>query len=421
MSFNVEASNPNDVIQKNVTITSTTGSPINFDVVGSALTSTGGAQWLKVTPLSNTTPVTLAISVDTSSLTPGQYQGSVNIAATDSSGASLKIPVTLNFSASPLVDLNPSGLTFTYSVGGPNPSDQFVTPTTTTAGLPYTVSVKTDNGGTWLTTGAGALTPVPLDVAVNPAGLQPGTYTGTVTFNLPGVANNPQTLNVALNVTSNPTLTSNPNAATGVAFNYQIGQPAPAVQTVSVDSTVGALGFSLSANQTTTSNGVNWLLVGTPSSGSTPATFLIGVDPTGMNPGQYTGTLTLSAAGTNPISIPVTLNVSNVAIPLLTVLPQSLTFTRQGQTITAPQTVTVGTTGASVSYVLSGSVTTPAGGSWLLVSSPSGPASSGSPSSFFVGVTPGGLPAGQFSGTITVTPTNGAPAVVIPITLISQP
>jgi len=319
------------------------------------------------------------------------------------------------------VDLNPSGLTFNYSVGGPNPSDQFVTPTTTTPGLPYTVSVKTDDGGTWLTTSAGALTPVPLDVAVNPAGLQPGTYTGTVTFNMPGVANNPQTLNVALNVTTSPTLTSNPNAATGLAFNYQVGQPTPAVQTVSVDSTVGALGFSLSANQTTTSNGVNWLLVGSPSSGSTPATFLVGVNPAGMNPGQYSATLTLSAAGTNPISIPVTLNVSNVAIPLLTVLPQSLTFTRQGQTITAPQTVTVGTTGATVSYVLTGSVTTPAGGSWLLVSSPSGPASAGSPSSFFVGVTPGGLPAGQFSGTVTVTPTNGAPAVVIPITLISQP
>jgi len=421
MSFNVQASNPNDVMQKNVTISSTTGIPIAFDVVGSALTSTGGAQWLKVTPLSNTTPVTLAVSVDTSSLTPGQYQGSVNIGATDSSGASLKIPVTLNFSASPLLDLNPSGLTFNFSVGGPNPPDQFVTPTTTTVGLPYTVSITTDNGGSWLTTSAGALTPVPLDVAVNPAGLQPGIYTGTITFNMPGVANNPQTLNVALNVTSNPTLTSNPTATTGLVFNYQIGQATPSVQNVSVDSTVGALSFSLTANQITTSNGVNWLLVGSLSSTTTPASFSVGVNPAGLNPGQYTGTLVLSAAGANPVSIPVTLNVSNVAIPLLTVLPQSLTFTRQGASLTSPQAVTVGTTGASVSFALTESVTTPVGGSWLLVSAPSGPASAGSPSTFFVGVTPGNLPTGQYSGIVTVTPNNGAPAVVIPITLVVLP
>jgi len=407
-------------MQKNITVTSA-GAPINFAAVGSAITTSGGAQWLSVTPLLNTTPATLAVSVDTSNLPTGQYEGSVNIAATDSSSAVLKIPVILNFSPSPLLDLNPSGLSFTFSVGGANPPNQFIAPTTTTAGLPYMVAIATSTGGNWLNSTSGGLTPAPVDVAVNPAGLQPGTYNGTLTFTATGVANSPQIVPVTLTVTNSPALTSSPTASAGVVFNYQIGQNPPAIQNVSVDSTIGSLSFSLSSIQTNTSNGIVWLLVSTPSSPSTPASFSVGVNPVGLNIGQYSGSLILSASGTNPVSIPVTLNVSNVAVPLLTVSPPSLVFTTQGGNIPMPQGVTVGSTGSAITYGVTGAVTTPAGGSWLLVSAPSGPASAGSPSTVFVGITPSALPAGQYSGTVTVTPTNGSPAVVIPITLIAAP
>jgi hypothetical protein len=44
----------------------------------------------------------------------------------------------------------------------------------------------------------------------------------------------------------------------------------------------------------------------------------------------------------------------------------------------------------------------------------------GSPSTFFVGISPASLPTGTYSGTVTVTPNNGSPAVVIPVTLIAQ-
>jgi hypothetical protein len=389
--------------------------------VGSSITSSNGAQWLLVSPTENTTPATLAVAVDTSILPTGQYQGSVNIGATDSSGASLKIPVTLNFSASPLLDVNPSGLSFNFSVGGGNPPDQFVTPTTTTPGLPYTVAVVTANGGNWLTATSSGVSPAPVDVAVNAAGLQPGSYSGTLTFSANGVSNSPQTVSVSLTVSNNPTLTSNPTASAGVIFNYQIGQGTPPTQTVSVGSTVGSLPFTLSATQNNTSNNIVWLLASTPSGFNTPATFSVGVNPIGLNPGQYTGSLVMSSPGTNPLSIPVTLNVSNVAVPLVSTSPQSLLFTMQGNNTPSPQIVTVNSTGGPVTYTVSQSVTTPAGGSWLLVSAPSGPATAGSPSSFFVGVSPSALPQGQYSGTITLQPNNGGPAVVIPVTLVATP
>jgi hypothetical protein len=421
MTFNVETSSTSDVLQKNISLTST-GAPVSFAAVGSAITTSGGTQWISVSPLLNTTPSTLVVTVTPAGLPAGQYQGSINIGSTDSSNVSLKIPVTLNLSPSPLLDLNPTGLAFTYSVGGPNPPDQFVTPTTTTAGLPYSVAIATSNGGSWLNaTGSGA-TPAPVDVAVNPSGLQPGTYTGTLTFNAANVSNNPQTINVSLTVSNNPALTTNPTATSGLLFNYQIGQAVPGIQTVSVDSTVGSLGFSVAANQNTTSGGVAWLLLGSPSATATPANFSVAVNPAGMAPGQYTGSLVVtSAAAPTPVTIPVTLNVSNDAIPLVSVNPQTLVFTSQGGGIVTPQTVTVSSTGANVTYRLTANITTPQGGGWLLVSAPSGPASAGNPSTFFVGATPAGLPAGVYSATVTVQPDNGGPAVVIPVTLNAKP
>jgi hypothetical protein len=419
MTFDVQAGSPNDVIQKNLTLTSS-GAPINFAAVGTSITTSSGAQWLSVTPLMNTTPATLVVSVDTSLLATGTYQGSVNMAATDSSGATLKVPVTLNFSASPLLDLNPTGLAFSFSVGGANPTDQFVTPTTTTTNLPYTVAVATSNGGSWLSATPGGTTPAPVDVAVNPSGLQAGTYTGTLTFTCSGVANSPQVLTVTLIVSSNPVLTSNPSSSAGVVFNYQIGQNAPAAQNVSVDSNMDPLSFSLTSTQNTTSNGVTWLAVSTPNSSTMPASFSVGVNPSGLNAGTYTGSLVVSALGANPLSIPVTLNVSNVAVPLISVSPQSLVFASQGSNVPMPQTVSVSSTGASVTFSTSESVTTPAGGSWLLVSAPSGPAVAGNPGAFFVGISPTSLPSGTYSGTVTITPNNGSPAVVIPVTLMAQ-
>jgi hypothetical protein len=419
MTFDVQSGSPNDVMQKNLTLTST-GVPINFAAVGVAITTSSGAQWLSVTPMMNTTPATLVVSVNTSLLATGQYQGSVNIGATDSSGATLKVPVTLNFSASPLLDLNPTGLAFNFSVGGGNPPDQFVTPTTTTTNLPYTVAVATSNGGNWLSATAGGTTPAPVDVAVNPSGLQPGTYTGTLTFTCSGVANSPQVLTVTLIVSSNPVLTSNPSPSVGLVFNYQIGQSTTLVQNVSVDSNMDPLSFFLTSTQNTTSNSITWMSVSAPNSSTTPAAFSVTVNPAGLNVGTYTGTIVASASGANPLSIPVTLNVSNVAVPLISVNPQSLVFTSQGSNVPAPQTVTVSSTGATVTYATSESVTTPAGGSWLLVSAPSGPTVAGSPSTFFVGISPTSLPTGTYSGSVTVTPNNGSPAVVIPVTLVAQ-
>ncbi len=55
----------------------------------------GGASWLRVSPLSATTPATLTATVSIASLGPGTYNGTIRITAAGASNSPLAIPVTL--------------------------------------------------------------------------------------------------------------------------------------------------------------------------------------------------------------------------------------------------------------------------------------------------------------------------------------
>jgi hypothetical protein len=422
LTFNYQIGGTSNVTQKTLTVTST-GSALGFNALASVANGTG-TQWLTVSPTVASTPATVTVTVTPGSLPPGIYQGTIILSSAGS--ANQNITVTLNVSAQPLLDLSANALNFSYQIGGTLPADQFITPNATSSNLNYTIGVATNNSGNWLLASGNGVTPGPVRVSIDPtvvSALGPGNYTGTLTFNAINGGNNPQVVNVTLTVSNNPTLSVNPSS---LVFNFETGQAAPPPQTVQVTSTTGALTFSVSSNITTTSNGVTWLLVNAGNNSiSTPGSFTVGAAPAGMAPGTYTGTIVLTAPGiTNPnpapgctgtVCIPVTLNVSNTA--LLSANPTSLTFTGQLGTAPAPQTVTIASTGEPVTYTVAGAVTTPAGGSWLTVGAPSGPAAAGVPSNFFVGVTPTALSAGTYKGSITVHPSNGNPDVVIPVTM----
>jgi uncharacterized protein (TIGR03437 family) len=416
LAFNLSASAPNNVVQKTVSVTSS-GAPISFGAVGSTLTTSNGVQWLSVAPQISTTPATLTVTVNSGSLPIGTYQGSVNIGATDASGAALKIPVTLLLSSQPILDVSPTSLSFSFSAGGPAPAHQLVTPTTTVPGQAYTVAVSTNGTGNWLHAGTSGATPAPVDVFVDPTGLGTGAYTGSLTITVPNAANSPQTVAVTLAVTNNPTLTS-PSATAGLTFNFEVGQNAPPLQSVSVTSSTGIpLAFSVGTTQTNTSNNVTWLLASSPASSVTPASFSVAVNPAGMTAGRYTGAVVVSTPGGSPLAIPVTLNVANAGAPLLNVSPSSITFNTTPGGGVNPQSVTVTTSGESVAFIVSGAINSPAGGTWLILSNPASPASATIPSTFFVSATTAGLPAGTYTASVTVQPANGNPAVVIPVTL----
>jgi uncharacterized protein (TIGR03437 family) len=403
VTFNYQIGATNNIVQKTITL-----SPSGTTFSATATVPAGTPQWLTVNPTSGSGNLT--VNVLPAGLPAGTYQGSVNITASGSTAVT--VPVTLNVSAQPLIDLSTSSLSYTYQVGNPNPADQTVTLTSTTPGLAYTVAAA--SAGNWLSVNvSSALTGSPVTVSVNPTGLPAGTYTGTLSFNALGAANNPQTVTVTLTVTNNPTLSANPNP---IIFNYEIGQSVPAAQTVSVTANGAPLSFSLTS--TGVANGINWLLAGSPTASTTPASFTVGVNPVGLTPNTYTGQIQLTTPGGTTLTIPVTLNVSNVA---LLNLPASISFnstvtSQPGQSGFPSQNVTVTSTGEPVTYSVTSSVSSPAGSNWLVVGAASGPASSTTPSTFLVAANPSGLAAGTYKGSLLVHASNGTPDVTIPVT-----
>ena len=413
VTFNYQMGGTNPATQKTIAL-SNAGSGIAFSATASV--TPGFPQWFSVAPTGGTTPATLnvALTAAAASLPAATYQGKVTIISASAANPTQDIPVTLNVSTQPLLDLSTDTLSFAYQVGGAFPADQTVTPNSTGAALPYSLVTSTNNTGNWLTTAFNGVTGTAVTVSVNPSGLPAGNYTGSLSFTAGGAANNPQVVQVNLTVTSNPQLAADPSS---LVFNFETGQNTPAAQTVSVTSSAAPLAFTVSSQQTTTSNAVNWLLVGAATSSTTPASFSVSVNPAGMAPGQYTGTITVSTGGTaNDVQLPVTLNVSNTA--LLNVSPLSLAFTATaGSSALVPaQVVTVTTTGEAVQYSTSAGTSTVAGG-FFTVGAASGVPSSTAPSTFSVAVTPQILSAGVYKGTITVHPANGNADVAIPVTL----
>jgi len=191
-----------------------------------------------------------------------------------------------------------------------------------------------------------------------------------------------------------------------LAFTGQAGDANPASQTMSVtDASGGTLSW-------VASDDAPWLSA-TPGSGSAPATVSVSVVLNGLAAGTYNGTVTITSAGAtgSPVSIPVTLTVTNPpgAAPVLSVTPGSLAFTGQeGDANLASQTLSVTNAGGgTLSWTASGNAP------WLSADPASGAAPSVS-----VSVNLSGLGAGTYDGTVTITSTGatGSP-VSIPITL----
>ena len=108
---------------------------------------------------------------------------------------------------------------------------------------------------------------------------------------------------------TNPTIGVSP---TSLSFSATVGGSNPANQTVNITNTGGG---TLNWSQT---DDASWLTV-TPASGTAPSTLTASVSISGLTAGTYNGTITVTAAGaTNtPVSIPVTLTVTNPSSQLI--------------------------------------------------------------------------------------------------------
>src|SRR5580658_1761258 len=417
-----------------VTITST-GQQINN------ITATPSATWLTSTLNGTSTPTGMSLALNTAGLSVGPLSANVSLTGNSAGVSGTYGPVSLTVSS---ISVSPQSLTFpSVPAGSPSqPPTQTLTVSDPNASagssVSFTAVASTTSGGNWLTvTPAGPTvvsTPKTLTVSVNSAGLQPGSYSGSIT--IAGTAQQTLfTVAVSFAVTSNA-LTLAP--ATPLTFGYQLGGTAPACQVVDVTATPGVT-FSVSA----ASSPSGWLTA-TPASGnaSTTATAVTvcvnPTSPTALAAAQYQGTLTYTAptGSTSTTTQQVYLTVRQFSAT-----PSGVTFNYQsGGTIPAAQTVNVGVSDfsllkdndplspsipwAATQAVPAGNSTTASECNALTVSPVSGNTFGGTPPNGFA-VTPVqsgfvGLQAGTYNCTVTVSGT-GIASQGIPVSIVVTP
>ncbi|MDP2996287.1 MAG: hypothetical protein Q8N47_02290 [Bryobacterales bacterium] len=371
--------------------------------------------WLSIIPLTGPLPTFAEVRANPAGLAQGNYDATITIAAAGVPNSpqimSVRLIVGAGSVASPLT-ASPASLSFTYTAGALIPAVQNITVTSSSA-QGFSVLPTTQSGGSWLSANPStATTAATISVAVNPAGLAQGTYNGTVTLTPAGFfGGGALTVPVILTVSSTPEL----KVGALQPFNFQIGTPTPASQTLAVTSTGATLPFGAAA---ATQSGGNWLVL-SPTGGATPADLTVSVNPSvlsGLAFGSYNGSITISAPGaSNPTTtIPVTLNVSTASF--VNVTPGSLSFTVQpGGTLPAAQNLNITGTMPNVAFTVAATVTL--GANWLSVT----PAGAGStPATVAVSVTANALTLlpGTYNGQVTVNAPNSANVTtVVPVTL----
>ncbi len=424
LSFGYQIGQTAAVPQQALNVSSPAASTVNFSVT--TATSSCGNNWLVVSPTqtaaTGSTPTPVTVSVNTSGLTtPETCNGVITINAPGASNPTTNVNVSLLVSQNPILSVSPSSLTFNYQPGGAIPASQQLALTSSSSALTYSYSVNPGSSGgpNFLTvTQDVAQTPATLTVAASSnvlATLAPGTYVDNLAVSSTGAGNPTVIVPVTLTIANNPTITAFPSS---LVMNYQIGQMQPPAQTITLASTGSPVQFNAAVSTTTCGT----FLSVTPVSGNTQATLgqngttlTVEASMSGITaPQTCSGTITITSPNSN-ISVPinVTVNVVNSAVINVgaSAIVQSATSGSAVTGITVPLTASDGAT--VIGYTVTAS-TNPPGQVWLNEF----PQTGFTPSNLNVQLNPANLPAGVYTGAITISSATAVPTQTIPVTYV---
>ena len=372
--------------QETITLTTSSALGVPFNALAANQPVPTDSTWVTVTPTSGLiassgTPVVVAYDTATE-LTAGTWTGTVTISAPTGSPTTTTVPVTLTISLKPLLLVPGAPLNFSTELGAGSPAPQSVTITSTSAtAQSFGISVSTTDGAAWLVVPTTGTTASPLSVSVNPSGLAPGSYTGTVTVTGVGTGNGAQTIPVTLKVSNDPSVVAN---FTSLALPYQIGQTQTVSQAIAVSSSNGApLNFVATAG--TTSCGNSWLGVAATGTGTAAGQVTVTLNPQGLTAGTCAGTVTIAAnsaatgaaAINSPLTIPVKVTVSASSLLVVSPLTPAVFTAQVGGTTQGPQVFTLtGSDTNTLTYTVA-AATIDGSGNWLLVSQTNGQTATG--------------------------------------------
>jgi len=253
--------------------------------------------------------IPIQIAIQSSSLTAGSYTGTVTVSDPNA------------------VD-SPQNVVVVLSVGSPAPNklEFYLAPgtSTTTTFTTYRRANTSVSNASWLSvavngTGSFAFNVPYKATAAAGSGMAAQDYNGTLTLSGSSFAPDNKQIPVVLHVTTQPILQASPSS-----FQIRIAQGAnkqastnSSLQYIST-SNAGQGSLSISSVSATTTSGGSWLGASTVS--GYPSLVALSADPTGLSPGVYQGTVTISSNAANssfqvPVQLTVELQSSPVAFP----------------------------------------------------------------------------------------------------------
>ncbi len=409
-----------------------TSNPSGQGFAAQVQTGIVGNNWLQLDRTNGTTPESIAVTIDPTSLGLGQRSANV-IVSLNGTEESVVIAVTVVVSTdgggggtdNPSIGFEPGALTFGVSAQGLNPPPQAMAVRNTGTGtLSYALEAIYPGGGPtgWIqlssTFGTSSGSPSTHQVSADVTGLAAGQFSATIRIT-GNAANSPRNLPVSLTVGSAPTILLEPGS---LEFSGFEGGTSSATQTLSISSAgTSGLAYQVTTNQP-------WLTV-FPSSGNTDTGARlhdVDVDLSGLTPGTFLGLVSVeseSAANSPQIAL-VTLTVHPPG--LLSASPNSFSFFGpRGIPIREKRLVSLFS--SSLQGFSWTATVSPPEATWLRLS----PAEGGVPGNLFVEVDNTGLAAGEKTAEIHITPvptpvstpaltgaspltTSGSPAAPVP-------
>ena len=301
----------------------------------------------------------------------------------------------------PSLNVSTQSLGFTGSSGGAPAATRQFSVFGSIPGIQFTTAVS--SSASWLTVTPSGATPRLVEVTADPGSLSAGSYNATITVQCPYASPTTQTVSVTFIVGAAvpPSLQVDQDH---LSFTYPRSANARSQTLVITNAGGGSLQFKASAS---TNNGGSWLQVSTSQGSVTPRaplTLNVQADPTGLQTGTYSGSVTIAANAGQHLTIPVIMSISTAQTAIL--LSQTgLSFTAvAGGGVVPPQSFGILNIGSgSVSWTVSTS-TLAGGQGWLTTSQTQGStdAASSTVPTVAVQINPEGLAPGEYYGLIRV-------------------
>ena len=286
-------------------------------------TASDNASWLTLSPASGTGNSVVTLSVTNGTLSAGTYSTTVTITAPGATSRTVPVTFTLAAAGAPpaasALGVSPASLSFAATVGVANPAPQTLSISNTGSG---TLTWTASDNASWLTlspasgTGNGVVTLS----AINGT-LSAGTYSTTVTITAPGATSRtvPVTFTLAAAAGAPPAASALGASPASLSFTATIGWANPVPQTLSISNT-GSNMLTWTA-----SDNASWLTL-SPASGTGNGAVTLSVTNGTLSAGTYSTTVTVTAPGATPRTVPVTFTLyyAGTSTPTRPVTPGDL-------------------------------------------------------------------------------------------------